>query len=82
MYVEVEFSLDVVGTELAKTKIEKHVSLTGKLTGQSSSSRVSDLLGFIPGDNVRQPYLVHSCEESQYGEDERRNKEFVFVECG
>ena len=82
MYIEVEFSLDIVGTELAKTKIEKRISLIEKLTGRSSSSWVSGLLGFIPSDNVRQTYLVHSCEESQYGEDKRRNKEFVSVEGG
>ena len=63
MDVEVEFSLYVMGAEFAKT-IDKPQSIHG----QVRRAQHSNLLGFVPGDNIRQAYLIHPCEESQESE--------------
>ena len=63
MDIEVEFPLYVVRTELSETNNVNIVNIWDNV-----AERYSGLLGFVPGDDIRQTYLVHSCEERQEGE--------------
>lgn len=40
---------------------------------------VFDVLSLIPGDNRRQAYSIHSREERDECEDQRCDKELIFV---
>lgn len=65
MYVEVELSFDIVRAEFTKTRMESVSIRLARWEGGACSGRASDILSFIPGDDIRQSYLVHSCKECE-----------------
>lgn len=75
MDIEVEFALEVVGSEFPET-------------APVSERRwyrcwcLQCILCFVPGDDGRQPYLPHTGEEGECGEYQRSPDELVIVEEG
>lgn len=52
MYVEIEFSFQVVGTEFAKAVKERGISAELRSNGQRTAGKKSGLLGFVPGHYI------------------------------
>ncbi len=82
MHVEIELSLQVVGTELAKAEVRKLISIDLKADKAywGLSCKTSNLLSFIPCDDIRYSNLVHPCEKGQEREYQGCYEELIFIE--
>lgn len=90
MYIEVEFALQVVGSELAKAARRACESCVGgnryiETWANFAKRRFiggcggGDLLGFIPDDSIRPPNAIEPREECQEGEYGGRDQELILV---
>lgn len=71
MDIEVEFALEVVGTELSETEVLLAI-------GRAMRGR-GCVLGFIPSDDWREANLPHACKESESCEEQRGPYELIVV---
>lgn len=73
MHIEVEFALEVVGSELAEAVLLSDGADIRLLAAIG-------LLSFIPGNDGREANLPHPREEGQRCEDQGRDEPLVFVQ--